>query len=321
MYVSVLVTVITEILTVLGQGALPESCPVCAHSPLDAALCKPNKALRTTLKAFLRTEEKKRERERPSSKPVDSPTPAPAPAPVPTETPTEESTPVVEPQKANGVSEQQTTQQPENNAPVDGAVEEKAEPALAESSTVDPATQNETPTIEPVSFQDAGTVDRSESNESPQHDTTNSNAENTETAAEDQPNPSEELPQPPSEQAPTTEGDDNTAQDAPQTDQSLPNGMGMDPNNPTALQPMGWQGPMDVNQMMPFMANGMPVGGMMPFPNQMGKSSFIDTRGFLNVHMLTVSRSTRHAWNGNRSNGCISGNVYGIRNEYEWHEW
>ncbi|KAI5284366.1 hypothetical protein KEM54_001392, partial [Ascosphaera aggregata] len=45
------------------QSSLPESCPVCAHTPLAADLCKPNKALRTTLKAFLRTEEKKRDRE------------------------------------------------------------------------------------------------------------------------------------------------------------------------------------------------------------------------------------------------------------------
>ncbi|OJD28108.1 hypothetical protein ACJ73_00505 [Blastomyces percursus] len=47
------------------QASLPESCPVCAHTPLSADLCKPNKALRTTLKAFLRTEEKKREKDRP----------------------------------------------------------------------------------------------------------------------------------------------------------------------------------------------------------------------------------------------------------------
>ena len=46
---------------VTGQGSLPEACPVCAHEPVKAELCKPNKALRTTIKVFLRTEEKKRE--------------------------------------------------------------------------------------------------------------------------------------------------------------------------------------------------------------------------------------------------------------------
>lgn len=54
-------------LSFLGQTALPETCPVCAHTPISPDLCKPNKALRTTLKAFLRTEEKKREKERQSA--------------------------------------------------------------------------------------------------------------------------------------------------------------------------------------------------------------------------------------------------------------
>ena len=48
----------------LGQTSLTTTCPVCAHSPVSSDLCKPNKALRTTLKAFLRTEEKKREKDR-----------------------------------------------------------------------------------------------------------------------------------------------------------------------------------------------------------------------------------------------------------------
>lgn len=53
-----------------GQTSLPESCPVCEHNPVSPDLCKPNKALRTTLKAFLRTEEKKREKDRPSTTPA-----------------------------------------------------------------------------------------------------------------------------------------------------------------------------------------------------------------------------------------------------------
>lgn len=56
----------------IGQASLPNTCPVCAHSPVSADLCKPNKALRTTLKAFLRTEEKKREKERQSAAPATS---------------------------------------------------------------------------------------------------------------------------------------------------------------------------------------------------------------------------------------------------------
>lgn len=255
----------------LGQTALPESCPVCAHAPLDATLCKPNKALRTTLKAFLRTEEKKRERERPSSKAVESPAPALTPTPAPTEPPSEEPTPpIIEPQQPNGASEQSASQTFENHIVGDApAEEEKPEPAGTESSSVDPVAQQETPTSEPVSSPDIGSLGYSRSNMPPQHDTTNTQSDHAETV--DQPNPSEPPAQSPRDEAQTTEGDANGAQDAPQTDQSLTDGVSMDPNNPTALQPMGWQGPVDVNQMMPFMANGMPMGGMMPFPNQMGK--------------------------------------------------
>ncbi|TVY39289.1 hypothetical protein LSUB1_G004733 [Lachnellula subtilissima] len=43
------------------QSTLPSSCPVCEHTPVSAEDCKPNKSLRTTIKVFLRTEEKKRE--------------------------------------------------------------------------------------------------------------------------------------------------------------------------------------------------------------------------------------------------------------------
>ncbi|OJD10054.1 hypothetical protein AJ78_08779 [Emergomyces pasteurianus Ep9510] len=60
------------------QALLPESCPVCAHTPLSADLCKPNKALRTTLKAFLRTEEKKREKARPPAPPAPAVEPEPS---------------------------------------------------------------------------------------------------------------------------------------------------------------------------------------------------------------------------------------------------
>ena len=43
-----------------GHSTLPSSCPVCEHSPLSASDCNPNKALRTTIRVFLKTEEKKR---------------------------------------------------------------------------------------------------------------------------------------------------------------------------------------------------------------------------------------------------------------------
>ncbi|KAK3682735.1 hypothetical protein B0T22DRAFT_471843 [Podospora appendiculata] len=70
------------------QSTLPQSCPVCEHSPLSADDCKPHKSLRTTIRVFLRTEEKKRETNRPKDAspitPVES-TPLPIAAPAKTE--------------------------------------------------------------------------------------------------------------------------------------------------------------------------------------------------------------------------------------------
>lgn len=68
-----------------GQQSLPESCPVCTHSPLSADDCKPNKSLRLTVKAFLKAEERKREKERGSNataKAAASDTPAKGDTPV-----------------------------------------------------------------------------------------------------------------------------------------------------------------------------------------------------------------------------------------------
>ncbi|KAK0630603.1 hypothetical protein B0T17DRAFT_460539, partial [Bombardia bombarda] len=68
------------------HSTLPASCPVCEHSPLSADDCKPHKSLRTTIRVFLRTEEKKRESkapkdESPAATPVE---PSPAAVTFPT---------------------------------------------------------------------------------------------------------------------------------------------------------------------------------------------------------------------------------------------
>jgi len=62
----------------VGQTSLPSTCPVCAHSPLDASTSKPNKSLRLTVKAFIKAEERKRNKDS-----VDTKTPAPAVSAVP----------------------------------------------------------------------------------------------------------------------------------------------------------------------------------------------------------------------------------------------
>ncbi|KAF7554837.1 hypothetical protein G7046_g6704 [Stylonectria norvegica] len=64
------------------QSNLPASCPVCEHSPLSAEDCNPNKSLRTTIRVFLRTAEKKREASRAKEeKESEPPTPIEAPRP------------------------------------------------------------------------------------------------------------------------------------------------------------------------------------------------------------------------------------------------
>lgn len=85
----------TNLTSAIGHVNLPSSCPVCEHSPLSAEDCNPNKSLRTTIKVFIRTAEKKREAQRnkeaketPPITPVDAAKPnipdAEASAPAPT---------------------------------------------------------------------------------------------------------------------------------------------------------------------------------------------------------------------------------------------
>lgn len=115
----------THSLTRPGQTSLPETCPVCAHTPISSDLCKPNKALRTTLKAFLRTEEKKREKEREQATPTTTvgSTPADTAAkretPQPTDTPQENH---VE-EKASGLISDSLPIQPSVEQPAEATAE------------------------------------------------------------------------------------------------------------------------------------------------------------------------------------------------------
>lgn len=53
-------SILVSLLIYLGQSTLPDTCPVCTHAPLDGSTCNPNKSLRLTIKAFLKSEERKR---------------------------------------------------------------------------------------------------------------------------------------------------------------------------------------------------------------------------------------------------------------------
>lgn len=65
-----------------GQATTGDTCAVCTHSPLDASSCIPNKSLRLTVKAFIKSEEKKRIKEQKLSVPPTPTEPAP-PEPLP----------------------------------------------------------------------------------------------------------------------------------------------------------------------------------------------------------------------------------------------
>lgn len=74
--------------TVQGNSQLSEQCPICAHSPLSPA--KPSKALRLTIKAFVKNIEKRRQKERLNAISAEE-----AATPIVPPTPTVASTPAV----------------------------------------------------------------------------------------------------------------------------------------------------------------------------------------------------------------------------------
>lgn len=110
-----------------GQASLPDTCSVCAHTPVSPGLCKPNKALRTTLKAFLRTEEKKREKGRQSTAPV---------TPV-ISTPAENDTTPAEATTDQSQLDESPVEIPESAAPADTKPVEPASEAITVNATTD----------------------------------------------------------------------------------------------------------------------------------------------------------------------------------------
>ena len=64
----------THILTAPGSVTLPETCPICSHSPVSGEDCTPIKSLRLSVKAFLKNEHKKRNKDvEAAAPPADTP--------------------------------------------------------------------------------------------------------------------------------------------------------------------------------------------------------------------------------------------------------
>ncbi|KAF7586839.1 hypothetical protein BBP40_008247 [Aspergillus hancockii] len=219
------------------QTSLPETCPVCAHTPISSDLCKPNKALRTTLKAFLRTEEKKREKERQSSTPAA----------------TNDTTPV------QGTPLQQET------AAVSNTPEAKLEHDVP----------NATPTVETPSEEPPAGVIPSEAipeqaegnNEVPpeaQPQTEGKHAEAAPTNITGNPDAAEQNGPGEGEETDDAKPVQQSEQDMPEgsgSAQMFPNGMGF--GMAPGMFPMGWNNNNgDFNPMNQFMGNGMfnPMG-------------------------------------------------------------
>ncbi|TID15295.1 hypothetical protein E2P81_ATG08359 [Venturia nashicola] len=106
------------------NSQLSEQCPICAHSPLSPA--KPSKALRLTIKAFVKNIEKKREKERLNAISAEG-----AVTPIVPPTPIVASNPAVA-EETPAQNESSTAGEAEN-APVNGMTSTEEQPNVVES--------------------------------------------------------------------------------------------------------------------------------------------------------------------------------------------
>ncbi|KAK5127955.1 hypothetical protein LTR85_005072 [Meristemomyces frigidus] len=101
---------------------LSDACPVCSHSPVSPADCKPNKSLRTTVKAFLKTQQAKRGKG--TDTPVVQSVEAATPAVAPSETPAPAATQLLQPEEDNAGA---WAAKQESEVPAAPAAEESAD--------------------------------------------------------------------------------------------------------------------------------------------------------------------------------------------------
>ena len=67
-------------MTSKGQESLDDCCPICLHEPIQKQDCKPNKSLRTTIRAFLKKKVMEKENARKKQMLAKKPPPSAAPA-------------------------------------------------------------------------------------------------------------------------------------------------------------------------------------------------------------------------------------------------
>ncbi|KAB8291550.1 hypothetical protein EYC80_006351 [Monilinia laxa] len=218
------------------HSTLPSSCPVCEHTPVALEDCKPHKSLRTTIKVFLRTEEKKRidtlakqSKETPPATPVEN-----LPNPI-------ESNTIAGPVEAIPQAQEETLSANETKADTECAEIAEENGNLAEIGTSETAQAEEhdvpQPSIEEIApgqepSEDAKQVDTAVDGE---------NGEAKDTAGK--------------------EGEAGVAQTP-----AFGNGFGFDQSSTGGFPAMGFSGDFNQMQMMMAMQNGMAPGGFGNFP-------------------------------------------------------
>ncbi|KAI9736996.1 MAG: hypothetical protein M1834_000585 [Cirrosporium novae-zelandiae] len=232
----------------LELADLPESCPVCAHTPVSPDLCKPNKAMRTTIKAFLKKREALREKER-----VDK---APAPPVKPPSVDSARATSKASAGEETPVIKEEQSPTDTSDKPVDGPRANVDSNVEVDQSDI-PKPSIETPTAGLEGTELNGNEKGSEDHrETSKLEIVTGNGEGTGD------NSTEEVTQ-------ESENNVSVGQTSGQG-QMFNNSFGFD--NSTGFPNMSNMNfsPADYNQMMQFMSNGG-MGNMMGgFPNMMG---------------------------------------------------
>ncbi|KAK7736251.1 hypothetical protein SLS53_007086 [Cytospora paraplurivora] len=227
-----------------GKLALRTTCPVCEHTPISQDDCKPNKSLRMTTRAFLKTAEKKRDsslaKESTPITPVDAkPTPLPTIA--------DEKPPV---QDATAEATTAPTQDSEQVTGDQGPSAEQGAAPAATGENKEDGPQTGEDEFEPTGEQVSGEAEYPE----------DKHVEAQDESIEDN-GDAEAIPEGP-------DGDEDNKNN--QQNPALPNGLGFGGMN-GSFPNMNFGGDFNQMQMMMAMQNGMaPNFGAFPM---MGKSS------------------------------------------------
>ncbi|RAL63651.1 hypothetical protein DID88_003694 [Monilinia fructigena] len=218
------------------HSTLPSSCPVCEHTPVASEDCKPHKSLRTTIKVFLRTEEKKRidtlakqSKETPPATPVEN-----LPNPI-------ESNALAGPVEATPKAQEETISANETKADTESAeiVEENSNSTEIGTSETAQAEEHDVP---------QPSIEEIAPGQEPSED-----AKQVDTAADGEKGEAKDTAE--------KEGEAGVAQTP-----AFGSGFGFDQSSTGGFPGMGFSGDFNQMQMMMAMQNGMAPGGFGTFP-------------------------------------------------------